>query len=202
MDWDQIVPGLVALAIGAVFASLVEYWVHRWMHGMLMLGKKHAEHHRDGWGQGWLGEFWDYFLGSLTLIWLGFLYSVPAGIGFAVGATVYVAWSAYSHQIQHENPDLVFWMKQPVHYLHHKHHLWHHNYGIGIDLWDRVFGTYRVMDWQRGRPLRENTLGSYFQIHWGYEPTAEMIQQYSRERDPSPAKEAQDQGSETAGLSA
>src|SRR5262245_52981485 len=129
MDSDQIVPGLVALAVGAVFASFVEYWIHRLMHVRWLLGQKHAEHHRDGWGQGWLGEFTDYMLGTLVLGWLGFLHSVPAGIGFFLGATAYAAWAAYAHQLQHEAPELVFWMKRPVHYLHHHHHLWRHNFG-------------------------------------------------------------------------
>lgn len=192
MDWDQIVPGLVAFGIGLVFTSFMEYWIHRLMHHRFLLGLKHAEHHRDGWGQGWLGEFCDYMKGTLLLGWLGFLHSVPAGIGFAVAATVYCAWSAYAHQLQHENPDLVFWMKRPVHYLHHKHHMWRHNFGIAFDFWDRVFGTYQRVDWQRGHPIQEHRLRSYFLINWGYEPTPEAVEQAAQERGISPAKETED----------
>ena len=52
------------------------------MHTVL-LKKKHAEHHRDGFGQGWFGEFIDYAVGVIPILPLGFLYSVEAGIGLA-----------------------------------------------------------------------------------------------------------------------
>src|SRR2546423_14571651 len=54
---------LTAIVVG----TLVEYWGHRMMHSWL-LRTKHALHHRDGWGQGWLGEFWDYFLGTVPIM--------------------------------------------------------------------------------------------------------------------------------------
>src|ERR1700704_438350 len=76
--------GLSAFLIAIVFGTLVEYWVHRWMHTWL-LRTKHALHHRDGWGQGWLGEFWDYFVGTLVIWPAGLLYSVEAGNGFPRG---------------------------------------------------------------------------------------------------------------------
>lgn len=202
MDWDQILPGLVAFGVALVFASFVEYWIHRLMHHRLLLGLKHAEHHRDGWGQGWLGEFVDYMKGTLALGWLGFLYSVPAGIGFFAGGVAYAAWSAYAHQLQHENPDLVFWMKRPVHYLHHKHHMWRHNFGIAFDVWDRMFGTYQMVDWQRSQSIGAQSWRSYFRINWGHEPTTEAVEQAAQERGLSPVKAAEDKGSETAGLSA
>ena len=77
--WQALVEGAVAFVIAGTLGTFVEYFVHRLMHGRKLLGKKHAEHHRDGWGQGWLGEFGDYFLPTLLVIWVGFLYSIPAG---------------------------------------------------------------------------------------------------------------------------
>jgi sterol desaturase/sphingolipid hydroxylase (fatty acid hydroxylase superfamily) len=156
--------GLIAFLIALVTGTLVEYWVHRWMHSWL-LKKKHALHHRDGWGQGWFGEFMDYFIGTLPILWVGFLHSVEAGIGFAAGGVLYATWAAYSHQLQHEKPELCFWLKRPVHYLHHHHHMWHYNFGISLDLWDRVFGTYKAADWTAPPPQR-HPLKSYFQIKW------------------------------------
>src|SRR5262245_31279034 len=96
----------IAFAIALVVGSLVEYWAHRMMHSWL-LRKKHAEHHRDGWGQGWAGEFWDYFSGTLPIdvaafavcYWL--LDSLEAGLGFVAGGIFFAAWAAYSHQLQH-----------------------------------------------------------------------------------------------------
>jgi sterol desaturase/sphingolipid hydroxylase (fatty acid hydroxylase superfamily) len=158
-----MVEGVCAFFIALVVGTLVEYWVHRWMHSWL-LKKKHALHHRDGWGQGWLGEFWDYFVGTLPILAAGFLYSVEAGIGFAAGGLFYASWAAYSHQLQHERPELCFWLKRPVHYLHHHHHMWHYNFGISLDLWDRVFGTYKEVEWNPGR--KRHSLWSYFKIKW------------------------------------
>ena len=69
--------GGAAFLLAFIVGTLVEYGVHRLMHGRWVLGKKHAAHHRDGWGQGWLGEFRDYFLPCIPIIWLGLLVSVP-----------------------------------------------------------------------------------------------------------------------------
>jgi sterol desaturase/sphingolipid hydroxylase (fatty acid hydroxylase superfamily) len=166
--WHDWLEGGAAFLLAFLIGTLVEYSVHRLMHGKMVLGKKHAEHHRDGWGQGWLGEFGDYFLPCLPVMWLGFLYSIGAGIGWALGGFVYAALAAYAHQLQHENPDMVFWMPRPVHHLHHKHHMWRHNFGILVDWWDRVFGTYQYVEWQRGKPMLKHGLGALFRITWLY----------------------------------
>src|SRR5438876_12195479 len=101
--------GLAAFFLGILVASFVEYWGHRAMHTIL-LKKKHVLHHKEGGAQGWFWEFLDYVLGAGFLLPLGFLWSVEAGIGFAGGALSYAAFSAYSHQLQHERPELCFWM--------------------------------------------------------------------------------------------
>lgn len=158
--------GGTAFVVAFVIATLIEYIIHRLMHYRLLLGKKHAEHHRDGWGQGFLGEFRDYFLPTLLVIWLGFLWSVPVGIGWALAGFLYAFLAAYAHQLQHENPDLVFWMPRPVHFLHHKHHMWKKNFGILVDWWDRVFGTYQYVEWKRAKSIREHGLRAFFHITW------------------------------------
>ena len=160
--WIQ---GALAFVSAIVVGTLIEYVIHRLMHARIVLGKKHTEHHKDGWGQGWLGEFWDYFLGALLVIWVGFLISTPVGIGWGTGCFIYACCAAYAHQLQHEHPELVFWMKRPVHHIHHAHNMWRNNFGITVDWWDYVFGTYKKVEWQpdlsRGRSLRR-----YFQIKW------------------------------------
>ena len=165
MAWSvtHFVAGFVAALI---VGSLVEYVVHRLMHSGKVLKRVHAKHHQVGDGQGWFGEFRGYFLPSLLIIWCGFLFSMWAGIGFAVGCTIYAALAAYAHQVQHENPDLVFWLPRPVHHLHHSERMWHHNFGILVDVWDRVFGTYRPVEYERQKSRREYSLSSYFKIKW------------------------------------
>lgn len=170
--WYAWLVGLLAFLAALFLGSFLEYSVHRLMHGGMLLGKKHAEHHKDGWGQGVLGEFWDYFVGSVPVMLVGFLVcwlvldSVPAGLGFVLGGLAYALMAAYAHQVQHERPDLVFWLKRPVHHLHHKHHMWRHNFGILVDFWDRIFGTYRVEEWTPERRPFQHPVRMFFQIKW------------------------------------
>ncbi len=132
-----------------VLASLVEYWVHRLMHGVpkLKISEKHRNHHRDGTGQGVLWEFLDYVKGTVLVMCLMFLVSPLAGAGWLLGALAFAAFSSYAHQLQHDNPTKCFWMKMPVHYVHHKYGMWHHNFGLAVDWWDHIFGTYQAVDW-------------------------------------------------------
>ncbi len=161
--WLQV---SIAFVLAFIFGSLVEYVVHRLMHAGKLFHKTHAKHHQLGEGQGWLLEFKDYILPGLAIIWFGFLVTVPAGMGFAAGCTVYAALAAYAHQVQHEKPELVFWMQQPVHHLHHSKKMWHHNFGILVDVWDRVFGTYKRFDEEPQREHPKLTMASYFKIKW------------------------------------
>jgi sterol desaturase/sphingolipid hydroxylase (fatty acid hydroxylase superfamily) len=140
--------------------------MHRWL-----LRRQHALHHKEGWGQGWLKEFRDYLVGAGPVTVLGAVVaylvdSWEAAAGFAGGGVVYAALAAYSHQLQHERPDLCFWLAQPVHYVHHAHHLWHHNFGITFDIWDRVFGTYRKIDWDRNQDRGKRSFWQLFLIKW------------------------------------
>ena len=153
---------LAALVVGSFF----EYAGHRLMHRRWVLGRRHAEHHRVGLGQGVLGEFRDYLMALPVVGWLGFLYSVQAGIAFAAGAAVYAFIAAYCHQVNHERPELVFWMPRPVHHIHHSHRLWHHNFGIAVDVWDRVAGTYKAVEWKPERRAGGRAPREYLRVKW------------------------------------
>lgn len=158
MDWMMV----AATAVGAcVLGTWVEYWAHRWMHAGFLITKHHAKHHQHGQGQGWLGEFRDYGLptaaGALVVSWL----SPSAGLGVAVGGLLYAAFAAYAHQVQHELPHHAWWMAQPQHAVHHYHREWHHNFGITVAWWDRVFGTYKAHE-----PLPRFGDGGPLSIHW------------------------------------
>ncbi len=137
----------ISFVAAFVFASFVEYWLHRLMHVSPKVGKRHRDHHRRNEGQGVLWEFRDYVMGSAIAMAIPFIFSLIVGLGWASGALVYAAFSAYAHQLQHENPRKCFWMKMPVHYVHHKYGMWHHNFGLGVDWWDHIFGTYKPVEW-------------------------------------------------------
>ena len=91
------------------------------------------------------------------------IFSLTVGLGWAIGAVVYAAFSAYAHQLQHENPRKCFWMKMPVHYVHHKYGMWHHNFGLGVDWWDHVFGTYKPVEWPAEDDIPE---ASMLAVRW------------------------------------
>src|SRR5579883_2808643 len=69
----QLLWGAVGFLAALFVGTLVEYLGHRFMHGGLVLGKVHAEHHRDGFGQGWLLEFKDYLVGTFPVVAAGIL---------------------------------------------------------------------------------------------------------------------------------
>jgi sterol desaturase/sphingolipid hydroxylase (fatty acid hydroxylase superfamily) len=139
---------LCAAALAFVFGSLAEYWGHRAMHAGFKRAR-HIEHHQSGSGQGFSREFFGYTLSSWPFFAIGLLYSLEAGVGFAVGGLFYSAFAAYAHELQHEHPECCFWLSQPLHHVHHAEKMWQHNFGITVDIWDRVFGTYRRSDYQR-----------------------------------------------------
>ena len=46
------------------------------MHKGKFLSKRHVKHHRNFEAQGWWGEFTDYSLPGLLIVWAGFLHSI------------------------------------------------------------------------------------------------------------------------------
>jgi sterol desaturase/sphingolipid hydroxylase (fatty acid hydroxylase superfamily) len=157
-------PGIF-FGLAFVLASLVEYWVHRLMHASLRFGQRHRDHHRNNEGQGVLWEFLDYVKGTFIIMVPMFFYSLEAGIGWTLGGLTYAAFSSYAHQLQHDNPTKCFWMKMPVHYVHHKYNMWYHNFGLGVDWWDYVFRTYKPVEWLTDEEQKQPERG-YLDLRW------------------------------------
>ena len=158
---------IACFILAFLFASFLEYWLHRFMHLWPWLGNKlttHYDHHRRNSGQGVLWEFKDYCILVFLMCWT-FLISLSVGIGVFLGSLVYAAFSSYAHQLQHDNPTKCFWMKMPVHYVHHKYNQWHHNFGLAVDWWDFVFGTYKSVEWLSDQELSQPERG-YLQVKW------------------------------------
>ena len=44
--------------------------------------------------------------------------------------------------------------------------MWKANFGITVDWWDRVFGTYEKVEWRREKSMRDHGLGALFRITW------------------------------------
>ena len=157
----------VLAAIGAfVVGTLAEYFVHRSMHWGILHPQGHRSHHERDDARTYLHDFIDYGSGALLLSWPGFLVSLAGGFGWMFGALAYTALASYAHQIQHANADLTFWMRRPVHRLHHVHDMTGQNFGVLVDWWDRLFGSYAAIEWPRDMPLRKHRLREYFAIPW------------------------------------
>ena len=155
---------------GGFAASLVEYWVHVLMHRRILLGRTHRNHHREPDGETWFKQFAYYASGCavsaavvVPACWA--LGALALGLGVTAGSVVWSAWVAYAHTLQHERPELVFWMRLPIHHLHHKYEMSGYNYGLSVDWWDRVFGTYKPMPWEPDREVRLS-IRALFGITW------------------------------------
>lgn len=158
--------GYIGWVVAAfIFASFVEYWLHRLMHIFPRIGKVHVQHHQENTGQGFLPELRNYVVGTAPIMATTFLFSWRIGVCCTLGGIAYATFAAYAHQLQHDNPNRCDWMEMPVHYVHHKYNQWHHNFGLAVDWWDRVFGTYQPKEWYT--PEEENALQrGYFAIKW------------------------------------
>ncbi|WP_019506258.1 sterol desaturase family protein [Pleurocapsa sp. PCC 7319] len=150
-----------------IWSSFIEYWLHRLMHIYPRFGRDiipHYRHHKENSAQGVIPEFKDYSMAVPSGL-LAFLISVPVGISFILGSLVYAIFAAYAHQLQHENPTKCVWLKMPVHYVHHKYNQWDYNFGLAVDWWDKVFGTYKAVDWLTEEELERPEQG-YLQLKW------------------------------------
>ncbi len=157
--------GLAACVLGVLFASLLEYVVHRLMHAGVLRGQRHLDHHRDGWGQGFWPELRDYLLPGTPFIAAAWTLGAAIGAGWTAGCVGYGTFAAYAHQLQHDNPLACHWMRMPVHYVHHRDQMWQHNFGLAVDWWDHVFGTYQVVPFGEEFPASQRHRGP-FDIHW------------------------------------
>jgi sterol desaturase/sphingolipid hydroxylase (fatty acid hydroxylase superfamily) len=160
--FEFVVAILCALSIG----TLCEYFIHRLMHWGIVYPAGHRWHHESNEARNFLRDFLDYGAGAAAFCWLGFLVSTASGFGWMLGAFAYTTLASYSHQLQHANADLVFWMRRPVHQLHHAHQMTQHNFGILVDWWDRVFGTYHPIESPRTRVGGDYRLRQYLAIRW------------------------------------
>jgi sterol desaturase/sphingolipid hydroxylase (fatty acid hydroxylase superfamily) len=141
----MLLTALASFLAALVVCTFTEYAVHRLMHAGVMVHARHVAHHKDGWGQGFWPELWDYLLpGTLVIVPPWFL-GATVGVGWTLGSVACAVFIAYSHQLQHDNPTACRWMRVPVHYVHHRDQMWHHNFGMCTDLWDRLLGTYKLV---------------------------------------------------------
>ena len=149
-----LVTFFAVFAAGLAFGSLVEYVAHRLMHRGVLLARAHRKHHRSGQAKGVLWEFLHYAAGTAVLMPWGFAFGAAAGWGWLTAGCAYALFSAFGHQLQHDDPGACFWMRRaPVHHLHHRLGQAERNFGLALDWWDRVFGTFDPSGWDGAPPV-------------------------------------------------
>jgi len=179
-DLGALPIALLSFFAAVLLASFLEYAIHRLMHAGVVLRARHAAHHRDGWGQGFWPELRDYLLPGLPVVLPPWLLGPAVGTGWTLGIVLSALFMAYAHQLQHDNPRACRWMRLPVHYVHHRDQMWHHNFGMAFDLWDRLFGTYKVVPF--GDEFHGEGPRGAFEIHWGAVDPVEADEQQREKR--------------------
>jgi sterol desaturase/sphingolipid hydroxylase (fatty acid hydroxylase superfamily) len=157
--------GIFFFGLALFLGTLIEYVGHRLMHAGYLFPCQHLRHHMKRGARGWLWEAGEYVLWLLPAMCVGFFYSRQAGVGLVAGGALYCALVGYAHQLQHDHPERTFWLKEPVHYMHHRHDRGQYNFGILVNFWDRLLGTYKAYGWQPPADYRF-TVGGLFQIKW------------------------------------
>jgi sterol desaturase/sphingolipid hydroxylase (fatty acid hydroxylase superfamily) len=158
VNTSDLLVGAVAFLIALPVGTLIEYILHRFVlhaRSRTFITRRHRLHHKSNAADTLWGDFRDFMPGMVPFCWLGFLHSVAAGVGFALGGVAYIFILALVHKLSHERPKLVFWMVHNAHELHHGETP-RQNYGIVTRFWDRVFRTYA----NERRTLAEKPRGS------------------------------------------
>jgi len=138
---------LLGLITSVVVGELSVYWVHRLQHHPRVRDKGHEYHHAHAEPRSWWLEFWSYLRpGTIPITIFGGLFWLVFDAQFAIawwfGMLLYMAFAAFVHEIYHTDPNLIFWSR-PVHYFHHEHNQWKHNFAFTNTLLDRAFGTFK-----------------------------------------------------------
>ena len=143
---------ILALFLGALTWSFLEYCIHRWMgHDKRLrgnpFGQEHTRHHSQG----------DYFapahkkaLAAVLALALTLPPSVFAagwllGGAFSAGLVVFYLYYEVLHRREHTHAGIGAYGRWA-----RRHHFYHHfvdpscNHGVTSPLWDMVFGTYRT----------------------------------------------------------
>jgi len=142
----------LALLMGAVTWSFLEYCIHRWLgHGRRLrgnlFGQEHTRHHSQG----------DYFapshkkalaaLGLLTVVLPPSVFFAGPLVGgtYAGGLVAFYLYYEVLHRREHTHAGI-----GPYGRWARRHHFYHHfvdpsaNHGVTSPVWDFVFGTYRA----------------------------------------------------------
>jgi len=134
---------LIAIALGALTWTLLEYLIHRWMgHDRRFkkspFGVEHIRHHIEG---NYFAPTWKKVIFAACI---AALLALVAGAPFTAGLIGCYGLYEWLHRRYHTHAGF-----GPYGRWARKHHFHHHfvdgrvNHGVTSPLWDHVFGTYQ-----------------------------------------------------------
>lgn len=153
----------VAVIVVCILAEFPDYWAHRMLHRVPFLWRAHAIHHSSHNLYALMtirAHPFDYMFKQISM------YSVLYMCGFSLPMIiVWMMVRAYAAILAHSNAD--YWNPWLSYIFNTNHvHAWHHstkaaececNFGVGLMIWDQVFGTY----YNPKAPLRPEKYGLF-----------------------------------------
>ena len=119
--------------LGLILWTVLEYGIHRWLfHGPL--ASEH-QHHHDSPGIPQPIPLWVHAIPIVLLCWL----NIPLGLGVLTGLVIY---DALHERLHHGTLEWSWLQRLKAEHTHH-HKVPTTNFGLTINIWDRVAKTYR-----------------------------------------------------------
>jgi sterol desaturase/sphingolipid hydroxylase (fatty acid hydroxylase superfamily) len=164
---DQLGPLWVQLVLAALLYELLRYGIHRVQHIVPFLWELHSYHHSVTdlkASNTYVSHPLDFALRNvLPPVILAFVGFDPAAIVFGVGLVTAASLMSHCGAGLHAGWLNRIFVTPQVHRWHHSAkvpdgHKYSVNYGVGLVVWDRLFGTY-YLPMQDGMPVQPDRLG-------------------------------------------
>ena len=147
-------PYLLKISVGVLLIDFVAYWTHRLYHKWGLFWRLHRVHHSDtkmDSSTAFRAHPFDVFLDNASVIFTGILFGLDIQI-------IIIRWILYMplfvlHHVSFQFPRWVDSFFGQVFVTPHYHKIHHHqdqeytdsNYGNMFIIWDKLFGTFKVL---------------------------------------------------------
>ena len=164
---EQLGPLWLQLILALLLYELMKYWIHRVQHIVPFLWELHSYHHSVTdlkASNTFVSHPFDFALRNvLPPVILGYVGFHPTAIVFGAGLATAAALMSHCGAGLHAGWLNKIFVMPEVHRWHHsanvpEGHKYSVNYGVGLILWDRLFGTY-YLPMKDGVPVQPEKLG-------------------------------------------
>lgn len=136
--------GMVAMVVGVLVWTLIEYVLHRWvLHGLQPFRRLHDAHHASPFD--FIGTPTWLSVALFMVLWGILAEQAPRAVagGFVAGLMFgYLVYTLLHDALHHRRARSGSWLHRAK-LRHARHHLpgAHTDFGVSTDLWDRLFDT-------------------------------------------------------------